>query len=1645
MGHVRRIWISRHLIAAIGVCALACATFAMRSDLASAAPTKARLVAALDGSGGKPSVAARRTLARLHLRLVRPVFRGHEDWNIWEIDSRGGASAHQAAARLRHRAGIRWAEADTTMPYDSTASSLDGTPFGALVAPDPTAPAPSSDSPTASPDAAAAPLAASLCTSPNSSCAPPPASCTPGSAAGLDAGQANDPLFCNEPNGPYYSEEWNNFCFLPQTQAASVTAGAPRAPRSSGTCNTGAWNLGAQGQGTVIAILDSGINYYHQDLRNQMVDASNDPLLSDPNFPGAIHGWNFYDDNPDPMDYFGHGTGRAGLAAAEANNGVGMAGASPRSLLMAVKVGDTYVVHSENLAQGVVYAADHGADVINTSLGSTGNSRLLRAAATYAYSKGVFWAAATANEYSTHHNYPTNLDTVSGAGGLGPELADPTVQTCQSVGSAGATNCAPASSQTTFLQKVNYANYGGIQTFATPIDTVGTGLGDTSYGLHQSGTSTATPHLAAAGAIVRSAGFRAGLCGGHPDIGGALAAISCDPQTAPPGLSANEVRQLLVYTATRVHNDDAASASNNYPPNPSGDPTSAGGEYYPEQGGDPHLGWNIWAGYGRPDVYAASAYAEQGLIPPEAQLFGDQPPPGPAYAGLKGPIPFGVYDPSKTPTLTIVGHVAAPRLKAGQTFSWKVQIAPCLEPAEADFTDVPGGSGTSTRDGVLATWTLPTTTSATCTHQSTAGQHPFSYPGTYTIRVLSAVTKSNGGGFTNPTWTGSGPNDVDQDPNAALPQTAPLYGQDRRVVFVRPHSARDHDGSPYYLGASGEGSPTLYDLEGRGELDTIEATSDGQIQALRPDGTPVPGWPVSADTLSAPHNEPVNGTTPSGQFVGSVAVGDIDGDKQPEVVAASLKGGVYAWHRDGTRVAGFPVQVPPVSQYTAPPQPSHPVNPSPPFGDPCTVSHPATSDQRYSDYGSIAAPVLANLEKRTDGKLDIVEAAGNQCIYAIGPNGSVLGSVYANDPTTNADTRPAKIADTPAVGDINGDGDLDIVVGTEEVQGSTGNTSGRIYAFDGFTLATTHTASPLPGWPVSLPSLAAAGVPTVATGVISSPALFPSVAGNGTLQTATGVFLGGSDAAHPVFTINSNGTRGTTLQTNAPGAGSNFTDSPFLWAVAQTAVGKIGSTQNAIVTGGLSTQIATDTAGPPGKKPGFQHAVGAFDPSSGAALPTFPRQIEDWQFLSGPAIADVKGDGTSQVIEGSGGGFLHAFDPAAAPVGPASNLSTSLSRYADGAEPPGFPVFTGSGYITSTPTVGQLTREGLVAVATVTRDGYLFLTDTNGDPAHNDQWWHFHHDERNTGLYGLDTRPPATVDDLAVQANGPGSAKVTWTEVGDDWWTGQIPNGNVDLRWSTSPITDGNFSQATAVGPATTAPSGSPEQVTVTGLPTNGQTIYFAERATDDAGNTGLIARTKLVSSYPRPKGATPTSASLVIAFKQCTSSNVTHGAPLAYGSCAPPQQTSDQLTVGTPDSNGKAANSIGTVLYKALTGDVEMSISITDVRKKSDLSDYTGELQADQTLRITDKLSGPSSDEPGTVVDTGFPVTVPCTATASSTVGATCAVDTTANAVVPGSVTADKRTIWQLGQVKLFDGGADGLAATQPNTLFADQGVFIP
>jgi hypothetical protein len=213
---------------------------------------------------------------------------------------------------------------------------------------------------------------------------------------------------------------------------------------------------------------------------------------------------------------------------------------------------------------------------------------------------------------------------------------------------------------------------------------------------------------------------------------------------------------------------------------------------------------------------------------------------------------------------------------------------------------------------------------------------------------------------------------------------------------------------------------------------------------------------------------------------------------------------------------------------------------------------------------------------------------------------------------------------------------------------------------------------------------------------------------------------------------------------------------------------------------------------------------------------------------------------------------------------------------------------------------------------------------------------------------------------------------------------------------------------------------------------------------------------------YPRPKGASPLRTSLVPAFSPCTSPNRTHGGPpqLAQPSCNPPVQASSFLTIGSPDSNGVGANSTGSVVYTALVGDantlaneadVRITTSITDVRKKSDLTDYAGQLQEVATLRVTDRfnsadLATQPANDTGTGTDTPFPATVPCTTTPSNAaVGSICSLTTTANALAPNLVVESKRTVWELGPVQVFDGGSDGVASTSGNTLFMDQGLFVP
>jgi pimeloyl-ACP methyl ester carboxylesterase len=202
-------------------------------------------------------------------------------------------------------------------------------------------------------------------------------------------------------------------------------------------------------------------------------------------------------------------------------------------------------------------------------------------------------------------------------------------------------------------------------------------------------------------------------------------------------------------------------------------------------------------------------------------------------------------------------------------------------------------------------------------------------------------------------------------------------------------------------------------------------------------------------------------------------------------------------------------------------------------------------------------------------------------------------------------------------------------------------------------------------------------------------------------------------------------------------------------------------------------------------------------------------------------------------------------------------------------------------------------------------------------------------------------------------------------------------------------------------------------------------------------------------NGYARPKSATPTTVRLVPAYDACVSANGTHGAPLALPSCSPATQTSSNLTIGSPDANGKPATGAGDVELKVLgespidpnngdQADVEVTTHFSGVLKKSDMTAYTGELRTVLGLRITDRYNGGTLDQPATVSDTPLAFNISCT-------GGTCSSVTTANAVMGGIAREGKRSVWQLSQVQVFDGGADGDADTADNQLFAVQGLFAP
>jgi RHS repeat-associated protein len=164
------------------------------------------------------------------------------------------------------------------------------------------------------------------------------------------------------PNDPQFNQQW-------ALQNTGQNGGQFGSDIKAGA----AWSSTTGATSTIIAVIDSGIDFNHPDLKN------NQWLNPTPSTSGDLHGWDFVTDSAEILDEQGHGTAVAGLIAAEGNNSVGVTGVMWRASLMSLRVLDgTGTGDVANAVEAIDYAVAHGAQVINLSWGTTGESLALK-------------------------------------------------------------------------------------------------------------------------------------------------------------------------------------------------------------------------------------------------------------------------------------------------------------------------------------------------------------------------------------------------------------------------------------------------------------------------------------------------------------------------------------------------------------------------------------------------------------------------------------------------------------------------------------------------------------------------------------------------------------------------------------------------------------------------------------------------------------------------------------------------------------------------------------------------------------------------------------------------------------------------------------------------------------------------------------------------------------------------------------------------------------------------------------------------------------------------------------------------------------------------------------------------------------------
>ena len=693
-------------------------------------------------------------------------------------------------------------------------------------------------------------------------------------------------------------------------------------------------------------------------------------------------------------------------------------------------------------------------------------------------------------------------------------------------------------------------------------------------------------------------------------------------------------------------------------------------------------GWDAWFGYGRMNADALVQRIVAADIPPEADIL--------------TPDWFVPFDPAQTPTIEVTGLAAS----RSSDFDWELQAAPGMDPLEEEFTTVATGSGgvDSPVSGRLGTVNL-----------AQIHPDPDAPMGLY-ARNDTNVSK---------TWKVHAPAVTLR---LQVTDAEGRLGEMRKMIYART-DPQTMPGFPKKLGHSLESSPNVTDLDGDGVDDIVIVNSDGELIAMDGMGVVKPGFPVKADLLEVVDPDHERNHLAAEAFAGgavstdrrqtvisSPAVGDLDGDGTAEIVFATMDGGLWVIEHDGAVRGGWPFTM-----------------------DETLVRGISNVDNAWEN-GFFSSPALGDLDG--DGDLEIAIGGMNGRVYAFHDDGTFsagfpleLRTEYEQAGGTIS--KGERIISSPAIGDIDGDGHPEIVIGTNQ---KTTGTYGLGYAIS-------HEGVIEEGWPAYLFGAYTNALPVVGEGVPGSPTLC-DLDGDGTMEVAmhtiadAGVMLNHDGSEYARFARVAS-EFGTGTNSSESGAGLIMINSGAFGDLDQN-----GSVDYFV--GAMGFEYATGLLHD-GKRHDHDHLLAGWsgttvDSNVGPKMPYlefFPRIMEDMQFFLNPSIVDLNGDGFPEAINGSAGGILHAFDHT-------------------GREPAGWPKHVGQ-WILGTPVVGDIDGDGLLEVLTGTRSGWLYAWKTEAVAADALRLWNgFHHDPWNSGdcSRALRTYEPIEEDGCASEGCG---------------------------------------------------------------------------------------------------------------------------------------------------------------------------------------------------------------------------------------------------------------------------------------------------